>query len=68
MKAVGLRAYGAIDRADALVDFQCEKPSAPKGFDLLVRVEAVSVNPVDWKVRSGGFDNPSNTFDPPKVS
>ena len=50
MKAVGYRQTGPIDRADALIDFETEKP-VPKGFDLLVRVQAVSVNPVDTKIR-----------------
>ncbi len=50
MKAVGYRAIGPIDRDDALIDFEMEMPS-PKGRDLLVRVEAISVNPVDTKIR-----------------
>ncbi|MEM9029758.1 MAG: zinc-binding alcohol dehydrogenase family protein [Pseudomonadota bacterium] len=50
MKAVGYRATGPIDRDDALVDFEMEKPT-PQGHDLLVRVAAVSVNPVDTKIR-----------------
>jgi NADPH2:quinone reductase len=52
MKAIGYREPGALDRADALVDIDLPKPS-PSGRDLLVRVEAVSVNPVDTKVRRG---------------
>lgn len=50
MKAVGYRATGPIDRDDALIDFEMEKPS-PTGRDLLVRVRAISVNPVDYKIR-----------------
>lgn len=50
MKAVGYNATGAIDRSDALIDFETETPSAT-GHDLLVRIEAVSVNPVDYKIR-----------------
>ncbi len=50
MKAVGYTTTGAIDRDDSLVDFEMEKPS-PTGHDLLVRVQAISVNPVDYKVR-----------------
>ncbi|WP_118137948.1 zinc-binding alcohol dehydrogenase family protein [Oceanicella sp. SM1341] len=51
MKAIGYHAPGAIDRPDALVDFETDAPT-PGPRDILVRVEAVSVNPVDTKVRS----------------
>ncbi len=49
MKAVGYNTPGPIDRDDALIDFEMEKPT-PTGHDLLVRVQAVSVNPVDFKI------------------
>ncbi|PWW29511.1 zinc-binding alcohol dehydrogenase family protein [Cytobacillus oceanisediminis] len=51
MKAVGLHRYLPIDNPESLLDLQIEKPSA-SGRDLLVRVKAVAVNPVDYKVRS----------------
>lgn len=50
MKAVGYKTNGPIDRDDALIDFEMAKPSAT-GHDLLVRVLAISVNPVDYKIR-----------------
>ncbi|WP_298862723.1 zinc-binding alcohol dehydrogenase family protein [uncultured Sulfitobacter sp.] len=50
MKAVGYKAAGALDRADSLIDIEIDKPVAT-GRDLLVRVQAVSVNPVDTKIR-----------------
>lgn len=50
MKAIGYRQAGAIDREDCLSDIDLERPVA-KGRDLLVAVEAISVNPVDTKVR-----------------
>lgn len=50
MKAVGYTSSGPIDREDALIDLEIEKPTA-SSHDLLVRVDAVSVNPVDTKVR-----------------
>ena len=53
MKAVGLHQYLPIEKPDSLVDLDLPKPS-PAGHDLLVRVEAVSVNPVDTKVRAPG--------------
>lgn len=53
MKAVGLYQHLSIDKPDSLVDLDLPKPH-PTGRDLLVRVEAVSVNPVDTKVRASG--------------
>ncbi|MBO9560096.1 MAG: zinc-binding alcohol dehydrogenase family protein [Caulobacter sp.] len=51
MKAVGFHAPSSIDAPNALVDLDLPKPS-PTGRDLLVAVQAVSVNPVDVKVRA----------------
>jgi NADPH2:quinone reductase len=51
MKAVGLYKYLPIDDPESLIDVEISKPEA-RGRDLLVRVRAVSVNPVDTKVRS----------------
>lgn len=50
MKAIGYRTAGGIEREDALVDIELERPVAT-GRDLLVEVAAISVNPVDTKVR-----------------
>ncbi|GGF86082.1 Zn-dependent oxidoreductase [Azorhizobium oxalatiphilum] len=50
MKAIGYEQAGPIDRTDALVDIELARP-VPTGRDLLVEVEAISVNPVDTKVR-----------------
>lgn len=50
MKAVGYHQAGGIDRPGALIDVQLPVPS-PGPRDLLVRVKAVSVNPVDTKIR-----------------
>lgn len=52
MKAVAYQNAGKLDRADSLVDVTLDKPVAA-GRDLLVQVEAISVNPVDYKIRSG---------------
>ncbi|HEY4352541.1 MAG TPA: zinc-binding alcohol dehydrogenase family protein [Paraburkholderia sp.] len=51
MKAVGLYRYLPISNPEALIDLDIDKP-APAGRDLLVKVEAISVNPVDYKVRA----------------
>eukprot|EP01034_Spumella_vulgaris_P041683 gene41683-51656_t len=50
MKAVAYRASHPIDHADALIDVDLPEPIAA-GRDLLVEVKAVSVNPVDTKIR-----------------
>jgi NADPH2:quinone reductase len=51
MKAVALTRYLPIDDPASLVDVELPRPVA-SAHDLLVRVEAVSVNPVDTKIRS----------------
>ncbi len=52
MKAVAYKTPGPIDRKDALQDITLETPKA-EGRDLLVKINAVSVNPVDTKLRLG---------------
>lgn len=52
MRAVGYGNPGAIEAADSIIDIKLPKPSAV-GRDILVEVRAVSVNPVDTKVRKG---------------
>src|SRR6185436_2666770 len=52
MKAIGYYTPGTIDRDDALLDVTADTP-VPAPRDLLVRVKAISVNPVDTKVRGG---------------
>ena len=52
MKAVGYHQPGSIERPDALLDLELPAPT-PGPRDLLVRVRAVSVNPVDTKIRAG---------------
>ena len=51
MKAIALTRYLPIDDPESLVDVELPRPSA-SGHDLLVRIEAVSINPVDTKVRA----------------
>ncbi|MFL6416060.1 MAG: NADP-dependent oxidoreductase [Bryobacteraceae bacterium] len=49
MKAVRLHGYGGVDQ---LVYEDVETPE-PKPDEVLVKVAATSVNPIDWKIRSG---------------
>ncbi len=51
MKAVGLYQYLAIEDSDSLQDLDLTQPQA-SGHDLLVAVKAISVNPVDTKIRA----------------
>ncbi|MEH6627802.1 MAG: zinc-binding alcohol dehydrogenase family protein [Motiliproteus sp.] len=50
MKAIGYQKSLDINHPDALKDIELPRPTA-QGRDLLVKVKAVSVNPVDTKVR-----------------
>lgn len=54
MKAIGFHQPLPIDHPDALIDLELPIPVA-QGRDLLVEVHAISVNPVDVKVRSGAL-------------
>ena len=51
MKAIGYKVPGPIAADAALVDINLPRPVAA-GYDILVEVKAVSVNPVDYKVRT----------------
>lgn len=51
MKAVALTQYLPIEHPESLFDTELPKPQ-PTGRDLLVAVKAISVNPVDTKLRA----------------
>ncbi|MED4454677.1 zinc-binding alcohol dehydrogenase family protein [Metabacillus fastidiosus] len=51
MKAIGLLKYLSIEKEESLIDIELPRP-IPKGRDLLVKIEAISINPVDVKVRA----------------
>lgn len=50
MKAIGYKKSLPITDDQSLVDIELAKPTA-EGHDLLVKINAIAVNPVDWKVR-----------------
>ena len=50
MKAVGYTHSLPITDPDSLQDFECTQPVA-SGRDLLVKIRAIAVNPVDYKIR-----------------
>ena len=52
MKAIGYKENLPIDDVNSLQDVELETPIAT-GKDILVEIKAISVNPADYKVRSG---------------
>jgi len=50
MKAVGYKTSLPIDNPESLIDVELPQPKA-SGRDLLVKVKAIAVNPVDYKIR-----------------
>ncbi len=50
MKAIGFKESLPIEATDSFLLFDIDKPN-PEGYDLLVKVSAISVNPVDYKIR-----------------
>ncbi|GAB2190072.1 zinc-binding alcohol dehydrogenase family protein [Sessilibacter sp. MAH1] len=62
MKAIGYQVSGPLNSANALVDVTLEQPIAT-GRDLLIKVHAIAVNPVDYKIRQ----NVSATGDSYKI-
>jgi len=51
MKAIGLRYYLPITDPNSLQDLDLPRPH-PQGRDLLIEIKAISVNPVDTKIRA----------------
>jgi NADPH:quinone reductase-like Zn-dependent oxidoreductase len=49
MKAVRLHAYGGVDQ----LRYEEVPTPQPESDEVLVEVAATSVNPIDWKIRSG---------------
>ena len=50
MKAIGYTHSLDIDEPDVLMDLDVDKPSV-SGKDLLLKINAIAVNPVDYKIR-----------------
>jgi NADPH2:quinone reductase len=50
MKAIGFKTSLPINDKESFIEFDAPVPQ-PKGRDLLVKIQAISVNPVDFKIR-----------------
>src|ERR1700758_1240332 len=59
MRAIGYRTSRPIENDAALEDIELSRPE-PQGRDILVSVRAVSVNPVDTKVRMRAQPDPGS--------
>lgn len=64
MKAIGFRSSLPINESDSFIAFDIPVPS-PQGRDLLIKIQAISVNPVDYKIRQNSLKN--KIQDTPKV-
>lgn len=64
MKAVGFKTSLPISEAESFIEFETEQP-IPKDHELLVKIRAVSVNPVDFKVRQNSAK--SIVLEQPKI-
>ncbi|KAF4338416.1 NADPH2:quinone reductase [Fusarium beomiforme] len=60
MKAVGVSKYGPVDNLESR---DVPKPDDPTGRQVLVKVKACSVNPIDHKVRSGTYDDAPDYYE-----
>ncbi|PNP58446.1 hypothetical protein FNYG_15109 [Fusarium nygamai] len=60
MKAIGVSKYGLVDNLESR---DVPKPSDPTGRQVVVKVKACSVNPIDHKVRSGTYDDAPDYYD-----
>ncbi len=57
MNAIGARQFLPVSQPDCLVAFETDRPT-PGPNDLLVRVRAIAVNPVDTKIRASLGNQP----------
>ncbi|MFK7771206.1 MAG: zinc-binding alcohol dehydrogenase family protein [Saprospiraceae bacterium] len=64
MKAIGFKQSLPISEDNSFIEFEMEKPT-PTGYDLLVKIAAISVNPVDFKIRQTAAKD--TTLDTPKI-
>ena len=64
MKAIGFKQSLPITEKNSFIEFETEKP-VPAGYDLLAKISAISVNPVDFKIRKNAAKD--TILDIPKI-
>ncbi|TXF89046.1 zinc-binding alcohol dehydrogenase family protein [Neolewinella aurantiaca] len=64
MKAIGFKRSLPITEEESFIEFETDTPR-PSGKDILVKVQAVSVNPVDFKIRQTAAKDAA--LDTPKI-
>lgn len=64
MKAIGFKTSLSIEKSDSFIEFEAVKP-IPGPHDLLVKIDAISVNPVDFKIRQSGAKD--TVLETPKI-
>ncbi|RXG30151.1 zinc-binding alcohol dehydrogenase family protein [Leeuwenhoekiella palythoae] len=64
MKAIGFKQSLPINEEESFIAFETEIPK-PEGRDLLIKVQANSVNPVDYKIRQNAVKD--QVLDSPKI-
>lgn len=64
MKAIGFKTSQLITAQDSFIEFETAKP-IPGPNDLLVKINAISINPVDFKIRQNSAVN--TVLETPKI-
>jgi len=64
MKAIGFKTSLPIENPESFIEFETVKP-VPGPDDLLVKIDAISVNPVDFKIRQSSAKE--TVLDTPKI-
>lgn len=64
MKAIGFKTSLPISENESFIAFETPVPQ-PEGRDLLVKIKAISVNPVDFKIRQNSAKD--TVLETPKV-
>lgn len=64
MKAIGFKTSLSIEEKDSFIELETVKPT-PGEHDLLVKIDAISVNPVDFKIRQSAAKD--SVLETPKI-
>lgn len=64
MKAIGFKTSLSIEKEDSFIEFEIPK-AVPGAQDLLIKVQAISVNPVDFKIRQNSAKD--TVLETPKI-